>query len=114
MPPRQRRRPSLHRLLVAAEAVLFLGVLRDWVWSLVRRSELANWSKVVLAMALTLGLLGGLIVVARALFVRGLARTHAEAGRAAGTTLLLHLALLAVLFALYARMLGIDPLKELP
>jgi hypothetical protein len=104
--PRSRPRP--HRLLVVAEALLLLGVARDWVWGRVRASDIPDWGKVLLAMALTLGVLGGLIVFARTLLVRGVAQTHAAAQRAGVGVVLLHFALLVVLFLLYARMLGID------
>jgi len=100
---------SLHRALIAAEALLVLGVVRDWVWRQVLASSFANWTKVVIAMVITVGLLGGFFLLAQRLLARGVSKTHqAAAGLPfALPTLLLHAALLAVLFVLYARMLGV-------
>ncbi|MBL8863512.1 MAG: hypothetical protein JNK02_16100 [Planctomycetes bacterium] len=107
------RRPAgrtLHRALIAAESVLVLGVLKDWVWRQVLASTLPSSGKVALAMLTTIGLFGGFYVLVQRLFARGVSTTHRVAGRLPllGTTLFVHAALLYVLFLLYARMLGLQ------
>ncbi len=99
----------LHRSLIGAEAVLVLGVAKDWVWRQVMTSALPGWGKVALAMVTTVGLFGGLFLVVRRLAVRGVWKTHhaAQGMPVVLPTLLLHAALLGVLFVLYARILGI-------
>lgn len=101
---------TLHRTLIAAEAVLVLGVVKDWGWRQVMASSLASWSKVALSMALTVGLFGGFYVVLQRFLARGVSGTHraAQGMPVVLPTLLVHVALLAVLFLLYARMLGVQ------
>ncbi len=98
---------TLHRSLIAAEAVLVLGVVKDWGWRQVLESSLSNQAKVALAMATTVGLFGGFYLVLQRFMARGVSKTHQAA---AGLpifwpTLIVHLVLLGVLFLLYARML---------
>jgi hypothetical protein len=102
-------RHVMHRSLIAAEAVLVLGVAKDWIWRQVMASTLPGWGKVALSMLTTVGLFGGLFLVVRRMAVRGVWKTHhaAQGMPVFLPTLLLHAALLAVLFVLYARILGI-------
>jgi len=103
---------TLHRTLIAAEAVLVLGVVKDWGWRHVLDSSLANWGKVALAMLLTIGLFGGFYVVLQRFLARGVSRTHQAAGvlPVFWPTLIVHAALLFVLFLLYARILKLTVL----
>gem|GEM_PF-1404602 len=100
---------SMHRGLIAAEAVLVLGVAKDWLWRQVLSSSFSNWTKVGLAMATTVGMFGGFYLVAQRLMARSVSKTHQAAGSLPVflPTLLVHGALLFVLFLLYARMLGL-------
>jgi hypothetical protein len=110
------RRPSLgrtlHRALVTAEAVLVLGVVKDWAWRQVLGSSLPAWGKVVVAMVTTIGIFGSFLVVAQRLLARGVNTTHKAASGllVVWPALLVHAALLFVLFLLYARMLGLTVL----
>lgn len=101
---------TLHRALIAAEAVLVLGVVKDWGWRQVMASSLANWAKVVLAMATTIGLFGGFYLVVQRFMTRGVSSTHRAASGlpVVWPTLLVHAVLLFVLFLLHARMLGVS------
>jgi len=100
---------SLHRGLIAAESVLVLGVAKDWLWRQVLASSLSNGTKVALAMITTVGIFGGFYLVAQRLMTRSVSKTHQAAGALPVfvPTLLVHVALLFVLFLLYARMLGL-------
>lgn len=96
-----------HRGLVAIEALLFLGVAKDWIFVRLLRSSFPNWGKVLLVMATTVGLFGGLFLVFERLMQRGVKGTHRAAGRLpiALPTAAIHGLLLFVLFLLYASML---------
>ena len=104
-------RHVMHRTLIGAEAVLVLGVAKDWIWRQVMASTLPGWGKVALSMITTVGLFGGLFLIVRRMAVRGMWKTHhvAQGMPVFLPTLLLHAALLAVLFVLYARILGVRP-----
>ena len=95
------------RGLVGIEALLFLGVAKDWIFGALLRSSFPNWAKVVLVMATTVGLFGGLFLVLQNLAHRTIQGTHRAAGALPFSvpTLALHGLLLFVLFLLYARML---------
>ncbi|MBL8860194.1 MAG: hypothetical protein JNL28_16915 [Planctomycetes bacterium] len=96
-----------HRGLIAAEAVLVLGILKDWIFGFFVHSTLPNYGKVLLVMAATVGLFGGLLVVVTKLMHKGMAGSHKVAQRMPIIlpTVFIHAALLFVLFLLYARML---------
>lgn len=96
-----------HRGLVAIEALLFLGVAKDWIFALLLRSSLPNWQKVVLVMATTVGLFGGLILALGKWTAQGVKTTHKTAERLPipVPTIVIHAVLLFVLFLLYASML---------
>ncbi|MDZ4772619.1 MAG: hypothetical protein SGI72_05735 [Planctomycetota bacterium] len=99
-----------HRVLIAVEALLFLGVAKDWVFALLLRSSLPNWGKVALVMATTIGLFGGFFLVVGRLMSRTVKTTHKAAERLpfALPTLAIHGLLLFVLFLLYASMLKLS------
>lgn len=96
-----------HRGLIAIEAMLLLGVVKDWIFERLVKSTFPNYTKVLLVMAVTVGLFGGLFLVVEKLTASSVVRTHQAAKRlpVAVPTLAIHGALLFVLFILYARML---------
>ena len=96
-----------HRSLIAVEALLFLGVAKDWIFAALVRSSLPNWQKVVLVMATTVGLFGGLFLLVGKWMTQTVRTTHKAAERLpiAVPTIVIHGALLVVLFFLYASML---------
>lgn len=98
---------TLHRALITAEAVLVLGVAKDWIWRQVLASTLPAWGKVVLAMVTTVGVFGGFYLIAQRLLARGVSSTHKAASGlpVIWPALLVHAVLLYVLYLLYARML---------
>lgn len=95
------------RGLIAAEALLFLGVAKDWIFARLRESSFPNYGKVLLVMATTVGLFGGLFVLLQKFTHKTVRGTHKAAERlpVAVPTLAIHGILLFVLFLLYARML---------
>lgn len=98
-----------HRGLIAIEAMLVLGVVKDVIFERVRTSDLPNYGKVLVIMAATVGLFGGLFFVIERLTARGVANTHQVLKRMPVVlpTLVIHVVLLFLLFLLYARMLKI-------
>jgi hypothetical protein len=117
MPPSSRprtapRRPLLshHRLLVA-EAVLLIGLAqmagKDWLLS---QTDLPAPLRVALGMALTLGLFGGLLLVAQRQVQRSLRTTHRVVQRLPIPTPVLGVHALAflALFGGYARYWNLD------
>jgi hypothetical protein len=106
------RRIFSHRGLVAIEAMLLTGVLKDWIFDALRRSSFPNYAKVLMVMAATLGIFGGLFFVVERLTARGFAHTHGMARRLPVNlpTFAIHGALLFLLFLLYARMLHLSVL----
>ncbi len=98
-----------HRGLIAIEAMLVLGVVKDVIFDRVRTSDLPNYGKVLVIMAATVGLFGGLFFVIERLTARGVANTHQVLKRMPVVlpTLVIHMVLLFLLVLLYARMLKI-------
>jgi len=109
--PRASRRPRLlsHRGLVAVEALLVCGILKDLFVGMVRTSSLTPAWKVLFVMAVTVGFFGGLFFFVE----RFTARTVASGHRLArGLPLVLpywiaHAAILLALFFVYANHLDI-------
>jgi hypothetical protein len=106
------RRPRwlTHRGLVAVEAVLLVGVLKDVAVAFTRQAAWPNYGKVLVAMALTVGVFGGLFVFVERQTARTVASTY-KAVRSLSLVLpywLIHVAVLAGLFLLYARHLGLQ------
>jgi hypothetical protein len=95
-----------HRHLIAVEAMLVMGVLKDIIFDLVKKSGHPNYIKVILIMGATVGLFGGLLFVIEKLTARGVAGTHQALKQLPVMlpTLLVHAVLLFLLFLLYARM----------
>lgn len=98
-----------HRTLLAAEAVLLVGLAKSWLEGRLMALHVPPWSKVVFVMAATLGVLGGLILVMQKITTKGMARTHAAIRAIAVPVpyLVIHAAILFGIFLLYARSLGI-------
>ena len=99
-----------HKSLIAVEAVLLAGVVKDLVSDWVKRSSLPGYGKVLFVMALTLGFFAGLLFVVERLTARGVVSTH-KAVSALPWPLpraLVHAGMLFALFVAYARMLKID------
>lgn len=106
------RRRLRHRDLIALEAVLLVGLIKDWVAAFVKTSNLPNYAKVLFIMAATIGLLGGLFLVVEKLTRRGVAHAH-QAVRSLPVPLpiwLVHAAMLVAFFLLYARALNLNVL----
>jgi hypothetical protein len=101
-----------HRGLVAAEAVLFVGILRDILSHWVKVSELPNYGKVLLVMGMTIGVFGGLFVFVEQFTARTVAGTHKAVRSLTGVMpyWAIHAGILFVLFLLYANMLGLKVL----
>ena len=94
------RRVSLNTRLVAVEALLLASWAKSLLSDAIVASGLQNWVKVALVMAMTIGLLGGLLGVKTShKVVRGFA------GTASGFWV--HCGVLLALFLLYARMLHV-------
>src|SRR5262249_45466243 len=104
-----RRRLFSHRGMIAVEAVLVVGILKDLMTAVVKSSHLPNWGKVLFVMALTVGVFGGLVFFVERFTERTVASTH-KAVRSLPVALpywLVHLAVLGALFLLYANHLGV-------
>lgn len=98
-----------HRGLVAAEAVLFVGILRDVLSHWIKSSQLQNSGKVLVIMAMTVGVFGGLFLVVERIVARTVAGTHKAVRTVTGVLpyWAVHAGILFVLFLLYANMLGL-------
>jgi hypothetical protein len=92
-----------HRTLMAAEAVLAVGLLRGLMERWVRASELPNYGKVLFIMAGTLGLFGGLYWLIDSLTSVGIKHTHALLKTFSLPRIVVHAAAFAVLVLLYAK-----------
>jgi hypothetical protein len=99
-----------HRGLIAVEALLLMGVLKDWIFDQLRASSFPNYVKVLLVMGTTVGLFGGLFFFIQRLTARGVAHTHGLAKHMpiALPVTAVHALLLFLLFLLYARMLHLS------
>ncbi len=97
-----------HRALLGAEAVLLVGVLQEFGGRFVQGSALPNWGKVLFIMIMTLGLLGGLILVLRGMVGKALGKAHDAAPL---PSFLMHLGAFAGLFLLYAWAFGLPVLR---
>lgn len=97
-----------HRALLGAETVLVVGVLQEFGSRFVQGSSLPNWGKVLFIMVMTLGLLGGLILILRGIVGKALGKAH-EAAPLPG--FLMHLGAFAGLFMLYAWAFSLPVLR---
>ena len=98
-----------HRGLVAAEAVLFVGILRDVLSHWIKEAQAPNYAKVLLVMAMTVGIFGGLFLFVEGIVARTVAGTHKAVRSLTGVLpyWAVHAGILFVLFLLYANMLGL-------
>jgi hypothetical protein len=94
-----------HRSLMTSEAILIVGALQEVIQQQVGQLALPNWGKVLWVMASTLGLLGVVLFFVRAFAEKGVAKTHdvVQAIPLPTPTLLVHVAIYAGLFLLYAK-----------
>lgn len=93
-----------HRTLVAAEAVLLVGVAQQLLSQQVAGAAVPNAAKILFTMVGVLGVLGGMVLLARAFAIKGVSQTHnvIKALPIPAATWLLHLAAFGGLFLLYA------------
>jgi hypothetical protein len=93
-----------HRALVGAEAVLLVGILQQLLSQRLTAVTMPNALRVVITMAMTLGVIGGVFVIARAVAARGVHHTHlvAKALPVPLATWIAHGAAFFGLFLLYA------------
>jgi len=98
-----------HRGLVAGEAVLLVGFLRDVLTRWIKASELSNDGKVLLIMGMTIGVFGGLFLFVEKFTARTVAGTHKAVRSLTGVVpyWAVHAGILFLLFLLYANMLGL-------
>jgi hypothetical protein len=98
-----------HRGLVAVEAVLLVGILRDVLARDIKTSSFPNDGKVLLIMGMTVGVFGGLFVFVEKVTARTVAGTHKAVRTLTGVMpyWAVHAGILLVLFLLYANMLGL-------
>jgi len=98
-----------HRGLVAGETVLLVGILRDWLTRWIRASELSNATKVLVIMAMTVGVFGGLFLFVEGITARTVAGTHKAVRSLTGIVpfWVVHAGILLLLFLLYANQLGL-------
>ena len=101
-----------HRGLVAAEAVLLVGILRDVLSHWIKESTLPNYGKVIVVMAMTVGVFGGLFLFVERFTARTVAGTHKAVRTVTGVMpyWAIHAGILFALFLLYANMLGLKVL----
>jgi hypothetical protein len=93
-----------HRALMTAEAVLLVGVGQQLLSQYIANVPMPNWGRVLFTMASTLGILGGVVLIAKAMAKKGVAQTHnvAKSLPIPLSTWILHAAAFCGLFALYA------------
>jgi len=103
------RRVSLNTRLVAVEALLLASWAKSLLSDAIVASGLQNWVKVALVMAMTIGLLGGLLLWLESLAREGVKTSHKVVRGFAGTAsgFWVHCGVLLALFLLYARMLHV-------
>jgi len=101
-----------HRGLVAAEAVLVVGILRDVLSHAIKGSSLPNYAKVLIVMAMTVGVFGGLFFFVEKVTARTVAGTHRAVRSLTGVMpyWAVHAGILFVLFLVYAHRLGLSVL----
>ncbi len=101
-----------HRGLVAAEALLFVGILRDVLSHWIKEAQAPNYAKVLVVMAMTVGIFGGLFLFVEQIIARTVAGTHRAVRTMTGVLpyWAVHAGILFVLFLLYAHMLGLKVL----
>ena len=106
------RRLVSHRRLLAMEALLLVNAAVTYAENEFLATNLQNWLKVLVVMALVLGFFGALLVVIEAASKAGLAKTHDMIQKMPFPTpiLLVHSCIWLGLFALYVWLYGYWPL----
>jgi len=97
-----------HRNLITAEALLLVGLAKDFISDLIRsQTALPNWGKVLFVMAATVGLLGIFFAILEKVTKGGVAKTHevVQALPIPAPMLAIHGAVLVGLFYFYAHLL---------
>jgi hypothetical protein len=81
-----------------------VGVGQQLLSQYIAQIQMPNWGRVLFTMASTLGILGGVVLIAKAMAKKGVAQTHnvAKSLPIPMGTWILHLAAFCGLFALYA------------
>jgi len=92
------------RSLITAEAVLLVGVLQQLLSQELARIVMPDALRILMIMALVLGVIGGVVVLVRSLISSTVAHTHtvAKALPLPMATWIAHLAAFGGLFLLYA------------
>ena len=110
------KRSFSHRRLVATEALLVVGVcdrmLRIWVLD---EAPIPNWAKVLVYMALVVGVFGGVLLMLHRVLTSSVSKTHevVKALPLPTPMVFIHIGAFVGLFFLYAWALGlIDVLPE--
>lgn len=105
------KRTFSHRRMIAVEALLVVGVLdrlgRRWV---IEDAPVPNWLKVLILMALVIGIFGGLLLVLQRVMASSLAKTHdvMKALPLPTPLIILHAAAFVGLFFAYAWAAELD------
>lgn len=106
-----------HRALLTGEVILTVGVVQELIQRQVNHIALPPYGKVLWIMACTLGVLGVLLLVIRAVVKHSLAKTHdvVQAIPLPMPMLLVHALLYIALFYLYAFVWGLSvwPMEHL-
>jgi len=97
-----------HRALLGAEAALMVGLAQEFGSRFAQGSALPNWAKVLFIMAMTLGLLGVLLLFAKGIVGKALGKTFAIAPLPG---VLMHLGVFSGLFLLYAVVFSLPVLR---
>jgi hypothetical protein len=106
--PLKTPKPLRHRALIATEAVLLVGLLKDYLTHQIMQPNWPPWGKVLFVMGSTVGVLGGLYLIFERLARAGVARTHdvVKAVPLPAPYIIIHVVVLCGLFELYSYALG--------
>jgi hypothetical protein len=97
-----------HRGLLDAEAALVVGLAMEFGSRYVQGSDLPHWGKVLFIMAMTVGLLGFLVLFAKGLVGKAFGKTFLIAPL---PRVLMHIGLFTALFFLYALVFNLPVLR---
>lgn len=106
------KRTFSHRRLIAVEALLLVGLLdrlgRQWV---IHEAPAPEWLKVIILMALVVGVLGGVLLLLQKGLTSSLSKTHdvVKALPLPTPLVFVHAAAFVGLFFLYAWATGLSP-----
>ena len=97
-----------HRRLIVVEATLAAGLAEEWAQNwLLRQSTIPWWARTLAVMAMFLGLLALVVAIIRNAARQGAATVSQVASLTFIPRLLVHAALLALLFYGYAQTFGL-------